>query len=141
LIGRDGELEEIGSALRAVRKGDGGIRAIIGEAGLGKSRLIAEALQLFAADLTWAEGRALSYAAGMSYWMARDVLYGLLKVKADTPPTEIETALRESIEKALPKKVADIYPYLGRLLEVPLPEAMEQRVRLLKSEALQGRIL
>ena len=141
LIGRDSELEEIGSALRAVRKGDGGIRAIIGEAGLGKSRLIAEALQLFAADLTWAEGRALSYAAGMSYWMARDVLYGLLKVKADTPPTEIEIALRKSIEKALPKKVADIYPYLGRLLEVPLPEAMEERVRLLKSEALQGRIL
>jgi class 3 adenylate cyclase len=141
LIGRDSELEEIGSALRAVRKGDGGIRAIIGEAGLGKSRLIAEALQLFAADLTWAEGRALSYAAGMSYWMARDVLYGLLKIKADTPPTEIETALRKSIEEALPKKVADIYPYLGRLLEVPLPGAMEERVRLLKSEALQGRIL
>src|SRR5438874_3180146 len=101
LIGRDREFEEIGSALRAVRKGEGGIRAIIGEAGLGKSRLIAEALQLFAADLMWAEGRALSYAAGMSYWMARDVLYGLLKVKADTPPTEIEIALRKSIEKAL----------------------------------------
>jgi class 3 adenylate cyclase/predicted ATPase len=141
LIGRDSELEEIRSALRAVREGSGGIRAIIGEAGLGKSRLVAEALQSFAADVTWAEGRALSYGAGMSYWMARDVLHGLLGVKAETRPEKIGMALRNGVEHTLPNNLADVYPYLARLLDVPLQEAMEERVKFLTSEALQGHIL
>jgi class 3 adenylate cyclase len=141
LIGRDTELEDIRSAVRAVRKGNGGIRAIVGEAGLGKSRLVAEALQSFAADVAWAEGRALSYAAGISYWMARDLLLHLLRVKAETRPAKIEAALRSSVAQMMPETVADVYPYLARLLEVPLSDALEERVKFLSSEALQGRVL
>src|SRR6266550_1258545 len=141
LIGRDRELEEIRSALRAIAEGAGGIRAIIGEAGLGKSRLVAEALQFVAGSIKWAEGRALSHAAGMSYWMARDLLCDLLQVKPDAPPGKVEMALRNSVAEITAGKINEIYPYLGRLLEVPLPTDVEKRVKLLTSEALQGRIL
>jgi class 3 adenylate cyclase len=141
LVGRDTEMEEIRSVLHAVRNGKGGICAIVGEAGLGKSRLVAEALQLFATNIAWAEGRALSYAEGMSYWMARDLLHRLLAVKADMPPATIEMALRNSIERVLPENVAEVYPYLARLLEVSLQAAMEERIKFLTSEALQARIL
>ena len=55
--------------------------AILGEAGLGKSRLIAETRALLPAKVTWAEGRALSYTAGMSYWLAREILLSLLVSK------------------------------------------------------------
>ena len=47
--------------------------AILAEAGLGKSRLIAETRRLLPANVTWAEGRALSFTAGMSYWLAREI--------------------------------------------------------------------
>ena len=57
--------------------------AILGEAGLGKSRLIAETRALLPAKVTWAEGRALSYTTGMSYWLAREILLSLLGAKAE----------------------------------------------------------
>jgi predicted ATPase/class 3 adenylate cyclase len=141
LIGRDRELEEIRSGLRAAAEGEGGVRAVTGEAGLGKSRLIAEALHSLPNDARWAEGRALSHTAGMSYWMARDLLYDLLRVKPESRPEMIETALRTSITEVSPGNIDRVYPYLGRLLEVPLPAEVEQRVKLLTSEALQSRIL
>ena len=139
LVGRDSQLREIRSAIGNVRNGNGSVLAIVGEAGLGKSRLVAEALQ--SADVAWAEGRALSHTEGMSYWMARDLLRALLGIKSDAPPAEIEKALRRNLEQTASEKMADIYPYLGRLLEVPLHNAMEEEVKFLTSEALQSRLL
>src|SRR3954454_8958312 len=81
LIGREAELAKMLSALAAVQNGFGGLLSIVGEAGLGKSRLLAEARAALEESITWAEGRALSYTSGMSYWLARAVLHGLLRVE------------------------------------------------------------
>ena len=67
LVGRDKELEEIRRALANLGAGQGSTVAILAEAGLGKSRLIAETRRLLPANVTWAEGRALSFTAGMSF--------------------------------------------------------------------------
>jgi hypothetical protein len=83
LVGRDKELQEIRCALADLARGQGSILAMLGEAGLGKSRLIAETPALLPAKITWAEGRALSYTAGMSYWLAREILLSLLGAKAE----------------------------------------------------------
>ena len=141
LVGRDAELEEIRSVLAELQHGRGSIFAIVGEAGLGKSRLVAEARALSPATVSWAEGRALSYSGGMSYWLARDVLRSILDVKADAPRSKMDAALRNSLEQNLREEIVEIYPYLGRLLEIPMAEAMEARVKFLTGEALQGRIL
>jgi predicted ATPase len=77
----------------------------------------------------------------MSYWMARDLLCALLETKPNATPEEIETALRGSIEKTASEKMTDIYPYLGRLLEIPLPEAAQEQMKFLTGEVLQTRIL
>ena len=139
LVGRDNQLNEIRSAIDDVRKGTGGVLAIIGEAGLGKSRLVAEALQ--SVDVAWVEGRALSHTAGMSYWVARDLLRALLGMKSDAAPEQIEKALRRNLEETAAEKMPDLYPYLGRLLEIPLRNAMEEQVKFLTGEALQSRLL
>ena len=139
LVGRDSALQEIRFAIGNVRQGKGSIVAVVGEAGLGKSRLIAEALQ--EADVAWAEGRALSHTAGMSYWVARDLLHAMLAMKSNATPEEIEKALRTNVEQIAPKKHSDLYPYLARMLEVPLHHAMEEQLKFLNSEALQSRIL
>ena len=140
LVGRDAELAQMHSALAAVQNGFGGILSIVGEAGLGKSRLLAEARASVEDNLTWAEGRALSYTSGMSYWLARALLHALLKVKAETPPADIEKALRESLAQNAPDNVERIYPFLGRVLEVPMAAAMEEQVNSLPAEAVQRRI-
>ena len=42
LVGRDEELAEVGAALAALARGEGGLLLVTGEAGVGKSRLLAE---------------------------------------------------------------------------------------------------
>src|SRR5262245_13973991 len=46
MVGRSRELDRIGGALARVRTGEGGVVVIGGEAGIGKSRLVAETLRL-----------------------------------------------------------------------------------------------
>ena len=133
LIGRDEELEEIRRALADLGRGQGSMLAILGEAGLGKSRLIAETRALLPAQVTWAEGRALSYTAGMSYWLAREILLSLLGAKAEA---EIAAALRNTLDGQ-----SALYPFLARLLELPVDAAAEEQTKFLSSEALRSRML
>ena len=137
LVGRDAEMQQLQSALRDLSAGKGGVIAITGEAGLGKSRLVAELRRSPPTDVLWAEGRAQSYTEGMSYWIARSVLDGLMGVRADTPLAEVEAALRAHVEAACAGKIADVYPYLARLRGVTPDAETEERVKHLKPEALQ----
>ena len=141
LVGRDSELNRIGSALNALRQGRSGICAVFGEAGVGKSRLITEARQAAATNLHWAEGRALSYTVRMSYWLARALLYDLLEIDSDAAPAAAAIQLRKALEQELPESFTDTYPYLARLFDLPLDDAMQERVKFLSTEALQARIL
>jgi class 3 adenylate cyclase len=136
LVGRDEELEGIRRALADLGGGRGSMVAILAEAGLGKSRLIAETRALLPANVTWAEGRAPSFTAGMSYWLAREIVLSLLNVKPEAAQSEIAAAL----QKALDRQV-EIYPFLARLLELPMDAATEERVKFLSSEALRWGIL
>ena len=136
LVGRAEELEEIRCALADLGSGQGSMLAILGEAGLGKSRLIAETRALLPAKVTWAEGRALSYTTGMSYWLAREILLSLLGAKAEASQSEIAAALRNSLNGQ-----AVFYPFLARLLELPMDAAGEEQMKFISSEALRARIL
>ncbi len=136
LVGRDEELAEIRRALADLGDGQGSTVAILAEAGLGKSRLIAETRVLLPANVTWAEGRALSFTAGMSYWLAREILLSLLNLKPEAAQSEIVAVLQKSLDGQ-----SEIYPFLARLLELPMDAAMEERVKFLSSEALRSGIL
>ncbi|MEY2487946.1 MAG: hypothetical protein QOH39_3594 [Verrucomicrobiota bacterium] len=141
LVGRSREMAQMEEAFRLSREGQGSVVMIVGDAGLGKSRLVAEALRIFAADICVAEGRALSHTTAMNYRVARNILRALLGVEESSSSARLATALRSSIETTLPKSAIETYPYLARLLDLPLQENMEERVKFLTSEALQGRIL
>src|SRR5439155_1244949 len=136
LVGRDEELGEIRDALADLQRGRGSVVAIVGEAGLGKSRLIAETRNLLPHNITWAEGRALSYTAGMSYWLAREIVLSLLNVKAQAPQSEIAAALRNGVNGQ-----SGFYPFLARLLELPMEAVAEEQVKFLSGEVLRSRIL
>ena len=139
LVGRDSELEGIQGALDELIHGRGGICAVFGEAGVGKSRLVSEARASATKRFQWAEGRALSYTAGMSYWLARAVLADLLEIESDEPSEKTAAQLKKILSQQT--ESADLYIYLARLFELPLDESMQERVKFLSTEALQARIL
>ena len=71
--------------------------------------------------MKWAEGRALSYTAGMSYWLVREILLSLL-TSTESGEAEISAALRKSLNGQ-----AALYPFLARLLELPIEAASEEQ--------------
>ena len=72
LVGRDGELELIDGVLA-----DGGVLALVGEPGVGKSRLAAEAeRRAEARGFRWLQARCISYGAALAYWPYAELLRG-----------------------------------------------------------------
>ncbi len=142
LVGRTQELAETQATLANFHQGRGGLISVIGEAGLGKSRLIAElsAWCQQTSQVDWATGRALSYGESASYLIARDVLRDLLGVGPEAASAEVGQALKTELEALFAAQSADIYPYLAHLLETPLDETAAQRLKYLEGEALHQRI-
>src|SRR5919107_103484 len=83
LVGRSAEFKLVNDTLEEVREGRGAFVAVIGEAGLGKSRLLAGGGK--AANLGGQggrlEGRALSYEQAVTYFPWRQVIRGAIGAK------------------------------------------------------------
>jgi class 3 adenylate cyclase len=81
-VGRDGELEQLLRALHLAGNGHGQIVALVGEAGVGKSRLLYEITHSHRTE-GWliVEGSSLSYGQTTSYLPVIDLLRGYFKVQ------------------------------------------------------------
>jgi class 3 adenylate cyclase len=142
LVGRQAEMDILETALDQAHQGQGGVISIIGEAGIGKSRLIVEAHlnRRFDGRVRWAEGRSVSYGENASYLVTRRLFCDLLGLEPEARPAEIGTALQAEIKRLFPEQPGDIYPFLGHLLEVPLSADEAQPVKYLEGDALHRQI-
>lgn len=151
LVGRQAELDTLSGALAQLAAGQGGVAAVMGEAGIGKSRLVAE-LRKLAIDncplttgnsrlrsVHWVEGRCLSYGGGMAYHLWLDLLRGVTGATLDQPPEAVAAALRRWVDRVCPEDQDATYPYLARLMALPLDPAEEQRLAGLAAPVLQQR--
>jgi class 3 adenylate cyclase/tetratricopeptide (TPR) repeat protein len=141
LVGRTAELERVQSALRSVTKGKGGIVAIIGEAGMGKSRLVQEALRSHLEDITLSQGRTLAYTQGMGYWTSRRILLGLLGIRGNPDKAGLRKALEEDLESLKEEEKSSILPYLALILGAAEGNEEPPQLRNLDATTLQDRIL
>src|SRR5918999_1929507 len=120
LVGRDADFQLLREKLEDVRQGQGAFVAVVGEAGLGKSRLIAEVRKLATADpqlpIAWFEGRALSYEQAVTYYPWRQVIRDSIGAQeGDTPETVREHLQLARDRYGLPD---DELPFLEALLGV-----------------------
>jgi AAA ATPase-like protein len=69
LVGRVDELATIRRLLDRLNTGAGGLIVLVGEPGVGKSRLLTEVRHMAtAAGFAWLQGHALSFGQTISYW-------------------------------------------------------------------------
>jgi tetratricopeptide (TPR) repeat protein len=81
-VGRQNELEALGQALRRVRGGHGEVVAVVGEPGVGKSRLFLELAQSpRVRDWFLLEGGTVSYERGAAYLPLLDLLRRYFKIQ------------------------------------------------------------
>jgi len=167
LIGRGDQLDVLRRQLDAAVNGSGSVVALIGEAGLGKSRLIAELHQVAHTANTygrvgeygrvgdsplagsghahrvgesavlWLEGRCTSFTQSVSYNLIAQVLRTYFGLTGQVDPDEAMLRLLDALDAAFPGESDDLLPYLGTLLGVPVGG---ERIRYLDAEALQRQI-
>jgi DNA-binding SARP family transcriptional activator/Flp pilus assembly protein TadD len=76
LIGREPELVRLGEAFAsALRERAPVLATVLGEAGIGKTRLVHELAGRVAAEATVLTGRCLSYGEGITFWPLRELVH------------------------------------------------------------------
>jgi ABC-type transport system substrate-binding protein/class 3 adenylate cyclase len=143
LVGREAEAATLRAAAGAVRAGQGAVLVVTGEAGIGKSRLLAElhAAVDEPADPAplWLEGRCASYAESLPLWPFRDLIRNWLDVGIDEPELRVRIRLRRAVERLFGARAAEIQPYLASVLELGSDGGGDDRLAELSPEALQYR--
>jgi class 3 adenylate cyclase/ribosomal protein L40E len=150
LIGREDELDRLLQATQATMAGLGRAVLILGEPGIGKSRLVTEwrlrSQEVRGTDrqdslLQWAVGRCLSYGQGLAYHLIIDLLRSLLGLPDSAGEQETNSALYKLCEDQFADRALEVYPYLGHLLSLNLEGEASAKVQGLDPQAIQGRYL
>lgn len=143
MIGRETELRQLMQAIGALATyQQGQFVMVIGEAGLGKSRLVGEIKHLsMPVPVMILEGQSLTYRRSVSYYIFRDLLRNYLNVSADTPIEKISERLLRNVSNALEGKASESLPFLEYLLDLPPSDpAASRRIQYLDAVQLRQQI-
>ena len=102
LIGRERELATLRNAFdRVASERSCQLFTLLGSAGVGKSRLVAEFTASIAAEATILHGRCLSYGEGITYWPIGEIVRAAAGIdEADTAETPGPSSARCSLANA-----------------------------------------
>ncbi|HMQ51802.1 MAG TPA: adenylate/guanylate cyclase domain-containing protein [Anaerolineae bacterium] len=169
LIGREHEVEVMLAAYRRLYQGKGGIVAVTGDAGLGKSRLIAEvmhevrraevegrleSLWLFAEakryldrldggklpESLWLFGRGLAYRQSFANRLFVDILYSYLQLPENADPSQVKVKLEAMGSDLFSARKDEVTPYLAAMLGVNLENTSNGTLSQSDPQVLQKRI-
>jgi class 3 adenylate cyclase len=140
LVGRDGELARLRTAVADLRSGRGQVVLVVGEAGLGKTRMLAELRSLAGDEVTWLEGRCVSYGAGTPYAPFVELLRTWLGVEETDTELAVRTKLRARAGALLGSAQERTIPFLGLLLSIRLEQDVERDLLTLSADELSDRV-
>jgi class 3 adenylate cyclase len=109
-VGRDLEMEQLGGALRQARRGQGPVVAVVGELGVGKSRLFHELTHSHrVSGCLNLEARSMSYGRATAYLPVIDLLKAYLRIDEGDDTRSIRAkvtghliTLDEALQGAIP---------------------------------------
>ncbi|HEV2027430.1 MAG TPA: adenylate/guanylate cyclase domain-containing protein [Candidatus Dormibacteraeota bacterium] len=140
MIGRDDQLAKLNALFSVARARQGRIVSLLGEPGIGKSRMLAEfraAIEAVDPSARWVEGRCLSYGQTLPYHVVLDLVRSLFGVSASADEPETRTALGRGLRDLLGESWAEPYSYLGHLLSIQLEPEMQARISALEGETMK----
>ncbi len=142
--GRQEELEAFKTCGQGLlSSGQGQIVSVIADSGFGKSRLLQEFRSWFSTQegadrVLWSEGHCLSFSEQATYWLAVQMLHGLLELPTDASEDDVLYALWERGEDLLGKETArEAIPFLAHIMGLPLEGEWAEIVNSLTPEVRQ----
>ena len=121
-VGRDAEVEQLRHALERAAAGHGQVVAIVGEAGVGKSRLVYEFTHSHRVQ-GWVilESGSVSYGKATAYLPVIDLLKGYFKIQDRDDQREIRDKVIGRV-LGLDRSLEPLLPPLLALLDVPVED-------------------
>lgn len=125
LVGRERELKAMEDAALRLQRKQGTVTTVCGDAGTGKSRLIAEFKRSYSArNTSWLDGYAYAYNGGVPYYPFIDMLTRLFDISDADGQAAIEAKLCDRIGPLLDDLEA-VVPFLAGLYAISPPEALQ----------------
>ncbi len=159
LVGRGRELQALETLIDELSHGRGQIVSVMGEAGLGKSRLLEEVRRRGDAEtrgrgdagtvsvspslrvsMSWLEGRSLSYQTSTPYAPFADLLGHFFDLHPEEKDLDKYDKIKAKIEELLPGPPIEFAPFLATLLGIELIGEDLDRVKYLMPPDLRERI-
>jgi class 3 adenylate cyclase len=140
MIGRDEQLARLSALFSVARARQGRIVTVLGEPGIGKSRLLAEfraAVMAMDPAARWVEGRCLSYGQALPYHVVLDLVRSMFGISPSADEPETRAALARGLQDLLGEGWAEPYTYLGHLLSIQLEPEMQARISTLQGETMK----
>jgi predicted ATPase/class 3 adenylate cyclase len=122
MVGREAELKLLNEKVQLALTKRGQLLAITGEAGMGKSRLLAEGVRIVReAQFSVCLGACESFGADTSYLVWQEPLRALFKIDGNAPAVQQMVELEANLRAINPAFVHRL-PLLGVALNLPIPD-------------------
>ena len=145
MIGREHEFAQLKEAADEWLAGRGRIVSIIGEAGIGKSRLVTELKTYFADEAhnqaQYLEGRCVSIGQPISYWPFSDILRTYFSLSEDDSTQTIARKVTEATENLFPQSSGQVLPFLGNLLSIRFGNDLDDRLKFATPDQIRHQTL
>ena len=131
-VGRERELQLLLECFEKVKAGHGQVVFLVGEPGIGKSRLLYELRRRLGEEATWVEGRCMSLGRDMGFHPLIDLLKRNFRIEESDPEATIAKKVDRGV-LLLGEDLRPTLPYLRYLLSVDPGDravaAMDPRAR------------
>jgi len=123
VVGRDVEMGKLWQCIEELRRGRGQVVSIVGEAGLGKSRLKIELRERRRDGMRWLEGRCQAFLQTTSYAPFTEVLRDLIQLNGGESDTVVRTKLRAMVREVMGEGHTQVQNALAQLLGIRVEAA------------------
>jgi class 3 adenylate cyclase len=128
LVDRETEMSALQAALAELEVGRGQIVLLLGEAGIGKTRLLVELRSIASGRVTWLEGHTHSYGSEVVYGPLIQMLKDWIGAEEGEAALSVWTKLRAKQSLLPASKHPDVLPHLAHLLSLRLDQAEAERL-------------
>ena len=138
MLGRDQELDKLELQVIKLKNDEGSVVNIIGEPGIGKSRLIAELKQRDVMKrVMLIEGRAISMGKNLSFHPIIDIIKQWARIKVDDKESTAFSKLETATRGVHPEGASEIIPFVATLMGIKLRGKYAERIKGIDGEALE----
>jgi class 3 adenylate cyclase len=138
MVGRNVELDKLELQVLKAINGEGSVVNIIGEAGIGKSRLIAELKKREVMErVTLLEGRSISIGKNLSFHPIIDLFKQWARIAEDDSEIAAFNKLESAVGAVHPEEADEILPFVATLMGMKPKGRHAERVKDIEGEALE----